>query len=65
MQYFQASDDKRADIVQVIGNLLGLTQQEIQQVWKPSSDLTCHIEKSSLQLSLISKNNPKLNFFYW
>ena len=36
MQYFQASDDKRADIVQVIGNLLGLTQQEIQQVWKPS-----------------------------
>ena len=36
MQYFQASDDKRADIVQVIGNLLGLTQQEIEQVWKPS-----------------------------
>ena len=34
MQYFQASDDKRADIVQVIGNLLGLAQQEIEQVWK-------------------------------
>jgi len=32
LRYFQSADDKRADIVQVMGNLIGFTPQEIHEI---------------------------------